>query len=139
MAQQILAERHLPRSVPDSGLRVMQTQQTSLLAGPAKSVRKPGQRRANHHSRAGERAKCRLKFDNVVFLAPDHTRVLLFTSLDASVAMRELLDSWRSAVQVVAIESCAAITIEGYNNLLCTTAFWERFEAARVLVFQADS
>ena len=76
---------------------------------------------------------------NVVFLAPAHTRVQLFTSPEACEAMQALLEPWRSAVRVVALESCKALTIEGYNNLLCTPAFWERFEAERVLVFRADS
>lgn len=76
---------------------------------------------------------------NVLVLGPAHLRVQLFTSPDAQAAMQALLEPWQEQVQVVALEACEAITVEGYSDLLCTPAFWQRFAAERVLVFQADS
>ena len=76
---------------------------------------------------------------NVVMLAPANTRVQLFTSPAALVAMQELLEPWLNAVVVVPLEAAEPMTIEAYNQLLCTPSFWKHFTAERVLVFQADS
>jgi hypothetical protein len=76
---------------------------------------------------------------NVVLLAPANTRVQLFTSPSARAAMEERLKPWQDVVRVVPLENSEAMTVEHYNQLLCTPAFWQRFTAERVLVFQADS
>lgn len=76
---------------------------------------------------------------NVVVLAPANTPVQLFTSASACAAMEALLEPWGDAVQIVPLDSADTMTVEHYNQLLCTPAFWERFKAERVLVFQADS
>lgn len=76
---------------------------------------------------------------NVVMLAPANTQVQLFTSTSAHTAMAQLLAPWRDRVRIVSLENGDAMTVELYNRLLCTPAFWQQFKAPRVLLFQADS